>query len=100
MNKRFRSVSESTNQISRSSFSDVGARNERRFCAVHCSKTPGFEVIHGLLDRFMTVLAIKPTVDKQKQPDQGYHIRKGDGKKFCYVFLFKNLVFTRTSISE
>jgi len=58
---------------------DVGARNERRFCALNCNKTPGFEVIHGLLDRLMVVLDKKPTADKAKNPDEGYHIVKGSG---------------------
>lgn len=61
---------------------DVGARNERRFCAINCNKTPGFEVIHGLLDRFMTILNVKPTQDKLKKPDEGYHIRKGSDPAF------------------
>lgn len=56
---------------------DVGAKNERRLCAVNCGKTPGFEVIHGLLDRVMQVLEVKPTTDKQNKPEEGYHIRKG-----------------------
>ena len=39
--------------------SDVGARNERRLVAVFTnSKGAGFEVIHGLLDRIMTVVGI------------------------------------------
>ncbi|CAG0917697.1 unnamed protein product [Notodromas monacha] len=42
---------------------DVGARNERRLCALHCGKTPGFEVVHGLLDRVMQVLSIPWTKD-------------------------------------
>ncbi|KAJ4462282.1 putative Phenylalanine--tRNA ligase beta subunit [Paratrimastix pyriformis] len=29
---------------------DTGARNELRMCALHCAATPGFEVVHGLLD--------------------------------------------------
>ena len=61
-------------------FVDVGARNERRLCAVNCSKTPGFEIIHGLLDRFMMVLNCKPTEDKTNKPNEGYHIVKGNGK--------------------
>ena len=64
------------------SISDVGARNERRFCAVNCSKTPGFEVIHGLLDRVMVILDKKPTQDKKVNPNEGYHIAKGEGE-FC-----------------
>lgn len=37
---------------------DVGARNERRLAALYASKSPGFEVIHGLLDRIMAVLGV------------------------------------------
>ena len=47
---------------------------------MNCSKTPGFEVIHGLLDRLMMVLNQKPTIDKAKNPNEGYHISKGQGK--------------------
>jgi len=61
----------------------VGAKNERRMCAINCNKTPGFEVIHGLLNRFMAVIDIKPTIDKHADPNKGYHIRKGtDGAFF------------------
>ncbi|XP_057301634.1 phenylalanine--tRNA ligase beta subunit-like isoform X2 [Hydractinia symbiolongicarpus] len=58
---------------------DVGAKNERRFCAIFCSKTPGFEVIHGLLDRFMTIVDIKRTSDNKSE---GYHIRSGSSCTF------------------
>lgn len=37
---------------------EVGARNERRICAVNCNKTAGFEVVHGLLDRVMQLLDV------------------------------------------
>ncbi|XP_013110575.1 phenylalanine--tRNA ligase beta subunit [Stomoxys calcitrans] len=37
---------------------EVGARNERRLCAVNCNKTAGFEVVHGLLDRVMQLLEV------------------------------------------
>lgn len=36
----------------------VGAKNERRLIAVHCSKDSGFEVIHGFLNRLMDVLDV------------------------------------------
>jgi len=38
----------------------VGARNRRHMCAVFYNKTPGFEVIHGLLDRVMQLLSVAP----------------------------------------
>lgn len=37
---------------------DVGARNERRLCAVVCDSESGFEVIHGLLDRVLQMLGV------------------------------------------
>ncbi|XP_058058544.1 phenylalanine--tRNA ligase beta subunit [Anopheles bellator] len=37
---------------------EVGAKNERRVCAVNCNKTAGFEVVHGLLDRVMQLLEV------------------------------------------
>jgi len=68
--------------VLRDSDSATGAKNERRFCAVNCNKTPGFEVIHGLLDRFMQVLNVRPTEDKVNKPGQGYHIRAGKDAAF------------------
>lgn len=35
--------------------SDVGARNERHMSAVYAGLTDGFEIIHGLVDRLMTL---------------------------------------------
>lgn len=54
---------------------DVGARNSRRFCAVYYNKSPGFEVIHGLLDRTMQLLEVKAG------RGLGYHIQAAEGKK-------------------
>uniref|UniRef100_A0A3Q1AKV2 Phenylalanine--tRNA ligase beta subunit n=1 Tax=Amphiprion ocellaris TaxID=80972 RepID=A0A3Q1AKV2_AMPOC len=51
---------------------DVGARNSRRFCAVYYNKSPGFEVIHGLLDRTMQLLEVKSA------RGEGYHIQAAD----------------------
>ena len=39
---------------------EVGARNERRLAAVFYNKSPGFEIIHGLLDRIMQLLECSP----------------------------------------
>lgn len=39
----------------------VGARNERRVCATYSGPTSGFEVIHGLVDRIMTLCEVAPT---------------------------------------
>merc|ERR1712012_1188299 len=51
---------------------EVGARNERHMSAVYYDKKPGFEIIHGLLDRVMQLLDIPPSKDSA-----GYHIRQG-----------------------
>uniref|UniRef100_A0A665W7N6 Phenylalanine--tRNA ligase beta subunit n=1 Tax=Echeneis naucrates TaxID=173247 RepID=A0A665W7N6_ECHNA len=55
---------------------DVGARNSRRFCAVYYNKSPGFEVIHGLLDRTMQLLDVKSA------RGEGYHIQAADDPTF------------------
>lgn len=55
---------------------DVGARNNRRLCAIYYNKSPGFEVIHGLLDRVMQLLDVKPG------HDQGYHIQAAEDSTF------------------
>lgn len=55
--------------------SDVGARNYRHLCAVYYSKNPGFEIIHGLLDRIMQLLGVPPGEKKR-----GYVLKASDGK--------------------
>ncbi|TRY94067.1 hypothetical protein DNTS_027304 [Danionella cerebrum] len=55
---------------------DVGACNNRRLCAVFYNKSPGFEVIHGLLDRIMQLLDIKPG------SENGYHIQAAEDSTF------------------
>ena len=40
------------------SSTDVGARNQRKLAVMHLSKTPGFEVVHGILDRIMKVMGV------------------------------------------
>lgn len=58
---------------------EVGARNERRLCAVNCNKNAGFEVVHGILDRVMQVLEIP--WDKTN----GYSLKSCDGEKSWYI---------------
>jgi len=38
----------------------VGAKNIRRICAVYAGPTSGFEIIHGLVDRIMTLTEVAP----------------------------------------
>lgn len=56
-------------------FSDVGARNYRHLCAVYYNKNPGFEIIHGLLDRIMQLLDVPPGEKKR-----GYVIKASEGR--------------------
>lgn len=41
----------------------VGARNFRRVCATYSGPTSGFEVIHGLVDRIMTLCEVAPEAE-------------------------------------
>ena len=41
----------------------VGAKNSRRICAVYAGPKSGFEIIHGLVDRIMTLTEIAPEVE-------------------------------------
>merc|ERR1712147_209145 len=56
--------------VLRDAGAEVGARNERHLSAVFYNTSPGFEVIHGLLDRVMQLLEVPNTMDSA-----GYHIR-------------------------
>ncbi|CAF3269906.1 unnamed protein product [Rotaria socialis] len=51
---------------------EIGCRNERHLCAVFYNKTPGFETIHGLLDRVMT--SLKVTYNENRTNDKGYYL--------------------------
>lgn len=62
-------------------FAEVGARNERRICAVNCNKTAGFEVVHGLLDKIMLLLEVSWNPQKS---NTGYYLRSADGKEKLY----------------
>ncbi|XP_067898232.1 phenylalanine--tRNA ligase beta subunit [Heterodontus francisci] len=55
---------------------DVGAKNNRRLCAVYYNKNPGFEVIHGLLDRVMQLLELKPG------KENGYYLQAAEDSTF------------------
>uniref|UniRef100_A0A8C4J237 Phenylalanine--tRNA ligase beta subunit n=1 Tax=Dromaius novaehollandiae TaxID=8790 RepID=A0A8C4J237_DRONO len=55
---------------------DVGARNYRHLCALYYNKTPGFEIIHGLLDRVMQLLEVPPN------QENGYMIKATEGSAF------------------
>lgn len=46
---------------------DIGCRNERRLIALYAGPTAGVEIIHGLVDRIMQVLAIVPSPEYCKE---------------------------------
>lgn len=56
---------------------DVGAKNYRHLCAVYYNKNPGFEIIHGLLDRIMQLLDVPPG-----EESGGYMIKASAGSAF------------------
>lgn len=58
---------------------DVGSRNERRLCVVAYNKSPGFEIVHGLLDRVMQILEIP--FDSTKT-GQGYHLKSSSDETY------------------
>jgi phenylalanyl-tRNA synthetase beta chain len=67
------------------------ARNERHLCATFSSKTSGFEIVHGLLDRIMTVLSTK-RITKNDTKKLGYWIEEAVDSTFfpgrsAYIFL-------------
>ncbi|XP_055587305.1 phenylalanine--tRNA ligase beta subunit [Uranotaenia lowii] len=67
--------------------SEVGAKNERRICAVNCNKTAGFEVVHGLLDRVMQLLEVA------WNKETGYYLQAADDPAYfpgrCAAILYK-----------
>ena len=58
---------------------EVGARNERHMSAVFYNKTPGFEIIHGLLDRIMQLLEVPLSLEKSSC---GYYLRSSDDESY------------------
>ena len=66
--------------VLRDATKDVGARNERRLCAVNYNKTPGFETVHGLLDRIMQLLEVPPSSSKDSL--DGYRLKGVDDHTF------------------
>lgn len=61
---------------------EVGARNERRIGAINCSKSAGFEICHGLLDRIMQVLEVP------WKGENGYSLQKAEGYNLRFELLF------------
>lgn len=75
---------------------EVGARNERRICAVNCNKSAGFEVVHGLLDRVMQLLEVP------WKKDEGYYLQATEDSAYfpgrCANILYKNTVIGKIGV--
>jgi phenylalanyl-tRNA synthetase beta chain len=58
----------------------VGAKNSRRLAAVYAGPTSGFEIIHGLVDRVMTLLEIAPEeayiANSAKSDEEEYRVAR------------------------
>ena len=66
----------------------VGARNSRRVCATYSGPTSGFEVIHGLVDRIMTLCEVSPTESYVSSSGSAYikvHCREGWFYEICQL---------------
>jgi len=58
---------------------DVGAKNERQLCALYYNKSPGFETVHGLLDRVMQLLEVPSVLQGDSA---GYFLRGSDDSTY------------------
>lgn len=59
----------------------VGARNERHLSAVYSGPTSGFEIIHGLVDRVLTLTEITPNpsyAGNSVTAEDSYRISRGE----------------------
>lgn len=95
-------------EVSDVAFKDLSlerkSRNERHFAAAWYGKTSGFEVVHGLLDRLMTMLRQSFTIgdeglDTQKHDvaHSTYWIEEVDGKQLLGTFDIKRIRLSLTS---
>nr|XP_036673397.1 phenylalanine--tRNA ligase beta subunit [Drosophila suzukii] len=78
---------------------EVGARNERRVCAVNCNKTAGFEVVHGLLDRVMQLLSVPW---KSANVTKGYYLQAAEDPSYfpgrCANVMYDNVVIGKIGV--
>ncbi|XP_017009091.2 phenylalanine--tRNA ligase beta subunit [Drosophila takahashii] len=78
---------------------EVGARNERRVCAVNCNKTAGFEVVHGLLDRVMQLLSVPW---RTANVTKGYYLQSAEDPSYfpgrCANVMYDNVVIGKIGV--
>lgn len=61
------------------------SRNVKHAAAVWCNKTAGFEMVHGLLDRIMQMLAV-PFIGKEgSEAKHGYYIKECQGERDIHL---------------
>uniref|UniRef100_T1PJJ9 Phenylalanine--tRNA ligase beta subunit n=1 Tax=Musca domestica TaxID=7370 RepID=T1PJJ9_MUSDO len=79
---------------------EVGARNERRLCAVNCNKTAGFEVVHGLLDRVMQLLEVSWKSSNSK--NSGYYLQAAEDPSYfpgrCAHIMLNNVAIGKIGV--
>ncbi|XP_072386014.1 phenylalanine--tRNA ligase beta subunit isoform X2 [Diabrotica undecimpunctata] len=75
---------------------EVGARNERRICAVNCNTNAGFEVVHGLLDRIMLLLEVPWS---RKKNSVGYYLQAANHPSY-FPGRSANIICHGTSIGK
>ncbi|CAG9836259.1 unnamed protein product [Diabrotica balteata] len=75
---------------------EVGARNERRICAVNCNTNAGFEVVHGLLDRIMLLLEVPWS---RKKNSVGYYLQAANHPAY-FPGRCANIICHGTSIGK
>jgi phenylalanyl-tRNA synthetase beta chain len=77
-------IFESSDVVFKDTTQERQTRNERRFAAAFCGTKSGFEVVHGLLGRIMTILKCEFAGDVEKHPKKEsinvYWIEKTDGE--------------------
>lgn len=95
-------------EVSDVAFKDLSlerkSRNERHFAAAWYGKTSGFEVVHGLLDRVMSMLKSafitgEEGLENPAVSDSQYYIKELDGMSGP-IHTFSNTVFANTPIDS
>ena len=77
----------------------VGAKNARRICAVYAGPTSGFEIIHGLVDRIMTLSEVAPEqeyiANSAKSDEEKYRVSR-EGWEYTIAALKEGEVDSET----
>ncbi|XXQ37062.1 phenylalanine--tRNA ligase [Plasmodiophora brassicae] len=76
-----------------------GARNERRIAALYCARSAGFDIIHGLLDRIMTLNNVRHGDSEEERhsgskPPIGMYVVTGSANTTFVPNLCADIMFT------